>query len=352
MSFRAIVVEQTRDGRAITSHRAELQSVPDAFLTAGPAATLAAAAPGEPGTAMVDIAVEYSSLNYKDAMALAGRPGIVAVSPLIPGIDLAGTVTSSTDRRIRVGDRVIMNGAGAGERMHGGFAERARVPAGALVRLDDALTTRQAAAIGTAGFTAMLSVLALERGGVTSEASGDLPVLVTGATGGVGSVATALLSHLGYRVVAATGRVDEYAEYLRRLGADEILDRAELETTGRPLQRQRWAGAVDVVGGTILANVLAQTRYGGTVTACGLAQSPDLTTTVLPFILRGVHLAGINSVDAPRALREEAWRRLTRDLDRDLLDEMTNEVPLEEVIALAEPLLTGKLHGRTVVRTR
>jgi len=338
-AFRAIVIEQEREGRHITAHTAETRTLREDFLAEEP----------------VEIDVGYSGLNYKDALAVAGRPGIVAASPLIPGIDLAGTVTSSADPRFRAGDRVVLNGAGLGERLNGGLAERAHVDPDALVALPENVTTRSAAAIGTAGFTAMLSVLALEHGGLApADTTGErgLPVLVTGATGGVGSIAIAVLARLGYRVAAATGRPDEHGDYLRGLGAAEIVERAELEDPGRPLQSQRWAGAVDAVGGTILANVLAQTRYGGTVTACGLAQGPELATTVMPFILRAVTLAGINSVDAPLALREEAWRRLASDLDPTLLEAMTTEVALTDAVGLAEPLLAGELHGRTVVDVR
>ncbi|HEU0257276.1 MAG TPA: MDR family oxidoreductase [Microbacteriaceae bacterium] len=374
-----------RKGVSVGAGRtATLRLLPESFLTGDPAPRVAqtherpagrsqddtgAAASRDPvdgacdkeGTA--DIDVEYSSLNYKDALALAGRPGIVAHTPLIPGIDLAGVVARSTDRRIRAGDRVVLTGAGAGERMHGGLAERARVPAGSLVCLDDAMTTRHAAAIGTAGFTAMLCVLALERGGLATTSPGkalerggaehdDLPILVTGATGGVGSIAVALLARLGHRVTAATGRVTEHGDYLRRLGADDVIDRSELEKPGRPLQRSRWTGVVDTAGGMILANAIAQTRYGGTVAACGLAHDRDLPASVLPFILRAVTLAGIDSVHAPLALRQEAWRRLARDLDAQLLDDMTTQVSLADVPALAESLLAGRLHGRTLVRVR
>lgn len=366
MSFRAIViddVDRDRGGIATTIRVAQIRSLPESFLTNGAAAEAAESASDAEG--MVDIDIEYSGLNYKDAMALAGRPGIIARTPLIPGIDVAGTVTRSADERIRPGDRVILNGAGAGERMHGGLAERARVPASALVCLDDTMTTRQAAAIGTAGFTAMLCVSALERGGPTlapdttaprtvagptAAGAADLPILVTGATGGVGSIAIALLARLGHRVTAATGRPAEHGDYLRELGAHDVIDRAELEKPGRPLQSARWAGVVDTVGGAILANAIAQARYGATVAACGLAHGSDLPTTVLPFILRAVTLAGIDSVHAPLPLRQEAWRRLARDLDARLLDEVTTEVPLADAIDLAGPLLAGHLHGRTLVR--
>ncbi|MGN6428832.1 MAG: acrylyl-CoA reductase (NADPH) [Leifsonia sp.] len=336
--FRAIVIEQETDGGRIVSHTAEVREVADAFLMDGD----------------VTIAVEYSDLNYKDGLAIAGRPGVARTSPLIPGIDLVGTVESSSDPRWREGDRVVLNGDGIGESHHGGLAQRARVRGDALVRVPDALTSEQAAAIGTAGFTAMLSVLALERNGVdpAEVAASGSSVLVTGAAGGVGSVAIAVLAKLGYPVTASTGRPEEQGGYLTDLGATTIIDRAELEGEGRPLQSQRWAGAVDAVGSRTLANVLAQTRYGGTVTACGLAQGPDLPATVLPFILRGVSLIGINSVEAPAALRETAWRRLATDLDEEALAAMTRFITLDEAIPAAEDILAGRLHGRTVVDVR
>lgn len=318
-----------------------------------------------PGDVTVD--VQYSSINFKDGLAVAGRPGVIRQYPLIPGIDLVGTVAASETDAWRVGDRVILNGWGIGETHHGGLAERARVNGEWLVRLPDALSEKQAAAIGTAGFTAMLAVLALERNGALYESfaaahagtPGDaavppgsgVDVLVTGAAGGVGSIAIALLSKLGHRVTASTGRLAE-EPYLRSLGAAAILDRAELSEPGKPLQRQRWAAAVDSVGGQTLANVLAQTNYGGTVASCGLAQSADLPASVMPFILRAVTLAGINSVQASRTLRTEAWRRLASDLDLGLLEQITTSVPLAEVPALAERILAGQVRGRTVVDVR
>jgi len=322
-----------------------------------------------PGDVVVD--VEYSGVNFKDALALAGRPGVVRRHPLVAGIDLVGRVAASDSPDWAVGDRVLVNGHGIGETHHGGLAERARVESGWLTAVPDGMTSLHAAAIGTAGFTAMLAVLALERhaagssraesGGSTGAVSAsdaghpappDGDVLVTGAAGGVGSVAIALLARLGYRVVASTGRVEE-EPYLRRLGAAEVIDRAGLgETAGKPLQSQRWAAAVDSVGSTTLANVLAQTRYGGVVAACGLAQGPDLPATVMPFILRAVTLAGINSVEAPAALRDEAWRRLAADLDPALLDGMTQTVPLADAPSVAERVLAGRVRGRTVVDVR
>ena len=336
--FRAIVIEQQVDGGRITAHTAEVRRVTDAFLM-----------PGE-----VTITVEFSDLNYKDGLAIAGRPGVARTSPLIPGIDIVGTVEQSEDPRWRPGDRVVLNGDGIGENHHGGLAEKARVRGDALVRIPDSITSEQAAAIGTAGFTAMLSVLALERNGVDPHevAESGSRILVTGAAGGVGSVAIALLGKLGYPVTASTGRADELRDYLTDLGATEVIDRSEFEVPGRPLQSQRWAGAVDAVGSQTLATVLAQTRYGGTVAACGLAQGPDLPATVLPFILRAVTLVGINSVEAPAALRETAWRRLATDLDEEALAAMTRFVPLAEAIPAADELLAGRLRGRTVIDVR
>lgn len=336
--FRAIVIEQQVDGGRITDHSVELRRVTDEFLMPGP----------------VTIAVEFSDLNYKDGLAIGGRPGVARTSPLIPGIDVVGTIEVSEDPRWHPGDRVVLNGAGLGESHHGGLADRARVNGDALVRIPDSITSEQAAAIGTAGFTAMLAVLALERNGVDPQEVADTgaSVLVTGAAGGVGSVAVALLSKLGYPVTASTGRVDEASDYLTDLGATAIIDRSELDGPGKPLQSQRWAGAVDSVGSQTLATVLAQTRYGGTVAACGLAQGPDLPATVLPFILRAVTLVGINSVEAPAAMRETAWRRLATDLDEESLAAMTRFVPLAEAIPAADDILAGRLRGRTVVDVR
>lgn len=331
--FRAIVVDRSTDAGGRFEQSSALRVVDDAFLM-----------PGD-----VTVGVDYSSINYKDGLAIAGRPGVVRVWPLIAGIDLVGTVLRSEDERWTTGDRVILNGAGLGETHHGGLAERARVAGDSLVRLPEGISAKQAAAIGTAGFTAMLAVLALERGGVTPD-SGD--VLVTGAAGGLGSIAIAILASRGYRVHASTGRIDELGDYLRGLGASELVDRRALSETGKPLQAQRWAAAIDSVGSVTLANVLAQTSYGGVVASCGLAQGPDLPTTVMPFILRAVSLAGINSVEAPLSRREEAWRRLGTDLDLGLLDGMTDVIALGDAFDAADRILAGQLHGRTVVDVR
>ncbi|MFP7834378.1 MDR family oxidoreductase [Marisediminicola sp. LYQ134] len=301
-----------------------------------------------PGDVTVD--VEFSSVNFKDGLALAGKPGVIKDYPLIPGIDLVGTVAASASPEWSAGDRVIVTGWGIGETHDGGLSERARVRSEWLVRLPDHLTASRAAAIGTAGFTAMLAVLALENGGVDARSDGD--VVVSGAAGGVGSIAIALLARSGHTVVAATGRGSEHGEYLRALGASDILDRDELAASGKPLQSQRWAGAVDSVGSTTLASVLAQTRHGGVVAACGLAGGADLPTTVMPFILRGVTLAGINSVFAPTSARTEAWERLASDLDATTLDEMTTTIPLADAPQLAEQILAGRVRGRTVVDVR
>lgn len=296
------------------------------------------------GDVMVD--VTHSSVNYKDGLALAGRPGIVRAQQLIPGIDVVGTVTESASEDWNHGDRVLVNGCGLGETHHGGLAQRARLKAEWLVPVPAAMSNAQAAAVGTAGFTAMLAVLELERQDATG---GD--ILVTGAAGGVGSLAVALLAARGHRVVASTGRVAEH-DSLRSLGAADIVDRAELEAPGKPLQSQRWSGAIDTVGGGILANVLAQVHYGGTVAACGNAASPELATTVFPFILRAVRLSGINSVETPRALRLEAWDAITADLDLALLDSLTTTIGLEDAAAAAGRVLAGHVRGRTVVDVR
>jgi acrylyl-CoA reductase (NADPH) len=296
------------------------------------------------GDVLVDVA--YSTVNYKDGLAVTRGKPVVRSFPMVPGIDLAGTVRESSNPRFRAGDRVVLNGYGVGETHWGGYATAARVKGDWLVALPEGISDRQAMAIGTAGYTAMLCVLALERHGV---APGDGDVVVTGAAGGVGSVAVAVLAQLGYRVVASTGRPQEEA-YLRQLGAAELVDRAQLgEPNSRPLQSERWAGAVDAVGSHTLANVLATTRYGGVVTACGLAQGNDLPTTVLPFILRAVSLVGIDSVNAPREAREQAWSRLATDLDAARLEAMTSVIGLGDVPWVAQDILAGRVRGRVVV---
>jgi acrylyl-CoA reductase (NADPH) len=294
----------------------------------------------------VTVAVDYSTVNYKDGLALTGRAPVVRVWPLTPGIDFAGVVETSAHPGFKPGERVVLNGWGVGESHHGGFAQKARVSGDWLVGTPDALSNARAMAIGTAGYTAMLAVLALERLGVTP-AKGE--VLVTGAAGGVGGVAIALLSKLGYRVVASSGRKETQGDYLASLGAAEIIDRAELAAPGRPLARERWAGAIDAVGSHTLANVLAQTRYGGAVAACGLAQGMDLPASVAPFILRGVTLAGVDSVMRPKPDRQEAWARLARDLDLAKLDSMTVKATLDDIPALGAAIVEGRVRGRVLV---
>jgi acrylyl-CoA reductase (NADPH) len=298
------------------------------------------------GDESVDIDVLFSSVNYKDGLALTGRPGVLREWPLVPGIDIVGQVTSSRSPRFSAGELVVLNGDGIGEHRHGGFATKARVRPDALLHLPSELSPARAAAVGTAGFTAMIAVLALQDAGVAPD-SGE--VLVTGAAGGVGSIAISLLAGRGYTVVASSGRVDEQGDYLRALGASRVIDRAPLGEPGKPMQSQTWAGAIDSVGSTTLANVLAQTNYGGTVVACGLAAGPDLPATVLPFILRSVTLAGANSVEAPLALRERAWADLARSLDVEALDSMTTTIGLDGVYDTAMRILEGRVRGRTVV---
>ena len=291
------------------------------------------------------VQVSHSTLNYKDGLAITNKSPVVRAWPMVAGIDGAGTVLDSSHPGWKAGDRFIHNGWGVGETRWGCLAERARLKGEWLVPLPAAFSTLQAMAIGTAGYTAMLCVLALERNGVKP---GDGEVLVTGATGGVGSVAIALLGKLGYRVTAATGKLAE-ADYLKRLGASAVIDRAELSAAGKPLQKERWAAVVDAVGSHTLVNALAQTRYGGVVAACGLAQGADLPATVMPFILRGVTLAGIDSVMAPLAVRLQAWERLARDLEPALLAAITEVVPLAGAIDKAHALMRGEVRGRVVV---
>ncbi|UJQ95917.1 oxidoreductase [Mariluticola halotolerans] len=295
------------------------------------------------GDVRVDIA--WSSLNYKDALAITGAGPVVRHFPMVPGIDFAGLVTESAHPDFKPGDKVILNGWGVGEKHWGGLASQARVNGDWLVPLPANLTGRQAMAIGTAGYTAMLCVLALEKQGVTPDAG---EIVVTGAAGGVGSVAVSLLANRGYAVAAVTGRMAE-APYLKSLGASTIIDRAELSTPGKPLARERWAGAVDVAGCTVLANVLAAMQYQGVVTACGLAAGMDLPASVAPFILRGVTLVGIDSVMCPKPRRLAAWQQLAAELDLTQLNAMTTEIPLDQVIETAPKFLKGQIRGRVVV---
>ncbi len=322
--FDAIVIEKA-DGQ----HLARLAKVEEDMLPPG----------------NVTVRVAYSTLNYKDALAITGKAPVIRRYPMIPGIDFSGVVEASDDPQWKPGDHVVLNGWGVGEGHWGGLAGMARVNGEWLVPLQEPFTLRQAAAVGTAGYTAMLCVIALERHGVRP---GDGEVLVTGAAGGVGSVAVAVLSKLGHNVVAATGRPEE-ADYLKGLGAQDVIARSKLSGPTRPLSRERWAGAVDVVGGQVLANVCATMRYRGVVAACGLAGGMDFPATVAPFILRGVTLAGVDSVMCPRADRLEAWSRLAQDLDPARLAGLVEEVALPDVLGAAERLLAGQVRGRLVV---
>ena len=294
----------------------------------------------------VTVAVEWSTLNYKDGLAIAGKAPVVRRFPMIAGIDFAGTVEQSSHPAWKAGDKVVCTGWGLGETHLGAYAERARVKGDWLVRLPDGLSAREAMAIGTAGFTAMLAVLALERQGVSPKRG---PIVVTGAAGGVGSVAIAVLGKLGFHVIASTGRLSE-APYLKSLGAAEVIDRNELSGPPKPLAKERWAGGIDSVGSTTLANLLSMTRYGGAIAACGLAAGMDLPASVAPFILRGVCLLGIDSVMCPIAPRKAAWERLARDLDRSKLAEITHEISLHQVIETAPRILAGEVRGRIVVK--
>jgi len=324
-SFRALVLHE-QGGRVVP----RLEILDESRLPAGE----------------VTVAVEYSTLNYKDGMILEGQGRLVRAYPHVPGVDFAGTVLASDWPEFRPGDPVILTGWRVGELHWGGYAERARVPASFLVRRPEGLSARQAMAIGTAGFTAMLAVIALERHGMKTDA-GD--VLVTGAGGGVGSIAVSLLAALGYRVAASTGR-PELHDYLVGLGAAELIDRAALAAKPtRPLDRERWAGVIDAVGGMTLATVLTQLKYRASVAACGLAGGSDLPATVIPFLLRGVNLLGIDSVMCPPDERIEAWRRLARDLPLDKLEALTETVPLADVPALAPRILKGEVRGRIVI---
>ena len=294
----------------------------------------------------VTLRVEWSALNYKDGLAVTGKAPVVRRFPMIAGIDLAGTVEQSSHPQWKAGDKVICNGWGMGETHLGAYAEKARVKGDWLVRLPQGMPARDAMAIGTAGFTAMLAVLALEKHGLVPK---DGPIVVTGAAGGVGSVATAVLSKLGYQVIASTGRMSE-AAYLKNLGAAEVIDRGELSGPAKPLARERWAGGIDSVGSATLANILSMTKYAGAIAACGLAAGMDLPSSVAPFILRGVCLLGIDSVMCPIALRKVAWSRLASDLDPGKLVEITHEIGLGEVVAAGAKILAGQVRGRIVVK--
>jgi acrylyl-CoA reductase (NADPH) len=294
----------------------------------------------------VTVAVEWSTVNYKDGLAVTGKAPVVRRFPMIAGIDFAGTVAQSSHPAWKPGDKVVCNGWGMGETHLGAYAEKARVKGDWLVRLPATMSTREAMAVGTAGYTAMLAVLALENHGIKPAAG---PVVVTGAAGGVGSVAIALLSKLGFHVIASTGRAAE-SDYLKRLGAAEIIDRSELSGVARPLNKERWAGGIDSVGSTTLANLLSMTKYGGAIAACGLAAGMDLPSSVAPFILRGVCLFGIDSVMCPIERRRKAWERLAKDLDQGKLVEMTSEIPLEQVPDVAPKILAGQVRGRIVVK--
>ncbi|MBN3562536.1 acrylyl-CoA reductase (NADPH) [Aliamphritea spongicola] len=296
-----------------------------------------------PGDVLV--AVEYSTINYKDGLAITGKGPVVRKWPMIPGIDFAGTVIESDHSEFSPGDAVVLNGWGVGEVHYGAYAEQARVKGDWLIKKPAGMTPKQCMAVGTAGYTAMLSVLALEKHGITPDQG---PVLVTGANGGVGSVAVSILSKLGYEVIASTGRT-EHADFLKQLGASSVIDRAELSEKGRPLGKERWRAAVDSIGSHTLANVIAQTQYGGAVTSCGLAQGADLPLTVMPFILRGVSLLGIDSVMAPKAAREEAWARLQQDLDLEKLELLSETVGFDQIVEKATDIVDGKIKGRVIV---
>lgn len=322
--FKAIQIEKTEDGQNVTLKDLEESSLPEGDVT-------------------IDVA--YSTLNFKDGLAITGTSPVVRTWPMVPGIDLAGTVRDSSHEDYKAGDKVVLNGWGVGETHWGGLSQVARLKGDWLVALPDAFTERQAMAIGTAGYTAALCINALVDAGVKPEQG---PVLVTGATGGVGSVAIALLKAAGFEVHALTGKASE-ADYLKKLGADEIVDRATMSEKGKPLQKEVWAGVVDTAGSYTLANACAQTKYGGAVAACGLAQGFDLPVTVMPFILRGVRLLGVDSVMAPKERRMKAWERLGRDLDTDKLDAIGQEIGLGDAIDVAKKFMSGEVKGRYIV---
>jgi acrylyl-CoA reductase (NADPH) len=324
-TFKAILIEKTESGQ-----KTGLVDFDDTDLMDGD----------------VTVRIEWSTINYKDGLAITGKAPVVRRFPMIPGVDFAGTVEASSHPSWKAGDNVILNGWGLGETHLGAYALKARVKGEWLVSLPERLSARDAMAIGTAGYTAMLAVMALERHGLNPDRG---PIVVTGAAGGVGSVAIALLSKLGYRVIASTGRAKE-ADYLKELGAAEVIDRAELTAPPKPLSKERWAGGIDSVGSTTLANVLAMTRYGGAVAACGLAGGMDLPTSVAPFILRGISLLGIDSVQCPLTKRTQAWTRLESDLERGKMSRMVTEIGLHEVIGAAPRILEGGVRGRIVVK--
>jgi acrylyl-CoA reductase (NADPH) len=300
---------------------------------------------GQLPEAPVTVRVEYSTINYKDGLAITGKSPVVRKFPMVPGIDFAGVVETSTSDAWRTGDRVLLNGWGVGEGHWGGLAQKARVNPAWLQRLPERFTAQQAMAIGTAGYTAALCVEALVKAGLTADRG---EVLVTGASGGVGSVAVALLARAGFNIVASTGKASE-SDYLKSLGASQVMDRNELSQAGKPLQKERWAAVVDSVGSHTLANACAQTRYRGLIAACGLAQGMDFPASVAPFILRGISLLGVDSVMAPRELREPAWNRLARDLDPTALERISKVIGLGEVVAAAQEIVSGKVRGRIVV---
>jgi acrylyl-CoA reductase (NADPH) len=323
-TFRAVVVEKTDQGQSVAIRDLSVGDLMEGDVT---------------------VRVSHSTLNYKDGLALTGKAPVVRRFPMIPGVDLAGTVETSAHPDFKPGDRVVLNGWGLGETHFGAYAERARVKGDWLIPLPAGMTPAQAMAVGTAGYTSMLCVMALERHGLTPDRG---PAIVTGAAGGVGSVAVTLLAQGGWHVVASTGRPQE-ADYLKGLGAAEIIDRAELSGPVRPLARERWAAGVDSVGSATLANILSMTKYGGAIAACGLAGGMDLPATVAPFILRSVALLGVESTMAPKALRVEAWRRLAQDLDHGRLAAMTSTMSLDEVIGAGKDIVAGKVRGRVVV---
>ncbi len=323
-AFKAVVIEKTEAGQNVGIREFDEADLMDGDVT---------------------VRVSHSTLNYKDGLALTGKAPVVRRFPMIPGVDLVGTVEASSNPEFKPGDAVVLNGWGLGETHLGAYAERVRVKGDWLIPLPAGLSPQQAMAIGTAGYTAMLCLMALERHGLRPDRG---PAIVTGAVGGVGSVAVALLAKAGWHVIASTGRPEE-AEYLKSLGAAEILDRSELTGSARPIAKERWAAGVDTVGSTTLANVLSMTKYGGAIAACGLAGGMDLPTTVAPFILRNVSLLGVDSVMAPRGLRLEAWNRIARELDHDKLAAMTSTIPLDRVLEAGREIVSGRIKGRVVV---